>query len=114
VFAVSDSIWDNVAFDPAVASEAVGALEGAAARLDQASTNRAGQAKHAWQDWSGVTRTQFDQTLNPALGQAGDLAAALRRAVGTIRQASTNATTEQQRRLKIRAEHRARGGMRPV
>ncbi len=111
---MSDSIWDNVAFDHTAAREAASALESAAARLDQASKDRAGQARHARQDWSGTTRTEFDQTLNPALGQAGDLAAALRRAAGTIRQASTDATTEQQRRLKIRAEHRARGGMRPV
>ena len=111
---VSDSIWDNVAFDHAAATAAIGALEGAAARLDQASTERAGQARHARQDWSGATRTGFDQTLDPALGQAGDLAAALRRAAGTIRQASSDATTEQQRRLKVRAEHRTRSGMRPV
>jgi len=111
---VSDSIWDDVAFDHAAATEAIGALQGAAARLDQASRDRAGQARHARQDWSGATRTEFDQTLNPALDQAGDLAAALRRAAGTIRQASTDATAEQQRRHKVRAEHRARGGMRPV
>jgi len=111
---MSDSIWDNVTFDHASANEAASALESTAARLDQASTDRAGQARHARQDWSGVTRTQFDQTLNPALGQAGNLATALRRAAGTIRQASTNATTEQQRRLRIRAEHRTHGDMRPV
>ncbi len=111
---MSDSIWDNVTFDHAAAREAAGALEGAASRLDQMSRDRAGQARHARQDWSGATRVRFDQTLDPALGQAADLAAALRRAAATIRQAGTNATAEQQRRLKVRDEHRARGGMRPV
>lgn len=111
---MSDSIWDNVTFDHAAAREAAGALESAATRLDQVSRDRAGQARHARQDWSGATRATFDQTLDPALRQAGDLAAALRRAAGTIRQASTNATTEQQRRLKVRAEHQSRGGRRPV
>jgi hypothetical protein len=40
--AMSDSIWDNVAFDHTAAREAASALESAAARLDQASTDRAG------------------------------------------------------------------------
>lgn len=110
---MSGSIWDNVAFDHAGASEATNGLTRAADQLDQASRNRGEQAKHARQDWSGVTRVQFDQTLDPALRQAGDLADALRRAVGTIQRAMTDATTEQKRRLKVRAEHRARGGIRP-
>lgn len=111
---MADSIWDNVAFDHIAASAAVTALDGAAAQLDRVSNDRAGQATHARQDWSGATRVRFDQTLDPALSWAGDLAAALRRAAGTIRQASTDATAEQQRRLAVRAEHRTRGGMRPV
>ena len=109
---MSDSIWDNVRFDQAAASKAASALEDAARQLDQATNDRAGQAKHARQDWSGATRSEFDQTLNPALGQAGDLAEALRRAAGTIRQAMTNATTEQQQRVKARKQYR--GGLRPV
>lgn len=111
---MGDSIWDNVSFDHAAASEAVGALERAATQLDQASKDRAGQAKHAREDWSGATRMQFDQTFDPALSRAGDLVDALRRAAGTIRQAMTDATTEQRERLKVRAEHRARGAARPV
>ena len=109
---MSDSIWDNVTFDHAAAREAVGALESAASKLDQASKDRAGQAKHARQDWSGVTRTEFDQTVDPALDQAGDLAAALRRAAATIRQAMTDATTEQQRRVRAREHYR--DGRRPA
>lgn len=111
---MADAIWDNVVFDHAAAREAVGALENAAARLDQVSKDRAGQAKDARQDWSGATRVRFDQTLDPALSWAGDLAAALRRAAGTIQQAMTDATAEQQHRLKVRAEHRARGSMHPM
>lgn len=114
VDAMSDSIWDNVAFDHTAADEAIGALERAAKQLDQASNNRGGRVKHAREDWSGATRAEFDQAVDPALRQAGDLADALRRAVGTIRQAATDATTEQRRRLKERDEHRARGGMRPM
>ncbi len=108
------STWDDVAFDHTAAREAAGALERAAAQLDRVSNDRTAQATHARQDWSGVTRDRFDQTLSPALRQAGDLADALRRAAGTIRQAMTDARVEQQRRLDLRAEHRARGGMRPV
>lgn len=111
---MSDSIWDNVAFDHVAANEAVGALERAATQLDQASRDRASQAEQAREDWSGATRVQFDQTLDPALSRAGNLVDALRRAASTIRQAMADATTEQQQRLKVRAEHRARGGARCV
>ncbi|MGH8884621.1 MAG: hypothetical protein ACRDYX_05505 [Egibacteraceae bacterium] len=111
---MSGSIWDNVAFDHTAANEAIGALERAATQLDQASKDRAAQAQHAREDWSGATRVEFDQAVDPALRQAGDLVAALRRAAGTIRSAATGATAEQERRLKVRDEHRARGGMRPV
>lgn len=110
---MGDSIWDDVAFDHAAASEAAGALERAATQLDQASTDRAGQAKNAREDWSGATRVKFNQALDPALGQAGDLADALRRAAGTIRQAMTDATAQQQQRVKVREEHLAPGGRRP-
>ncbi|MGH3922564.1 MAG: hypothetical protein ACRDTT_06800 [Pseudonocardiaceae bacterium] len=111
---MGDTIWDDVAFDHSAANDAVAVLERAASQLERASTARAGQARAARQDWSGATRAQFDQTLDPALGQAGDLAVALRRAEGTIRQAITDATAEQQRRLKVRADYRAQGDMRPV
>ena len=97
------TIWADVNFDDHAANEAIEALQAAAAKLDQASNDRAGQAKQARQDWSGMTRVEFDQALDPALRRAGDLAAALRRAAGTIRQAMTDATTEQQRRVNARA-----------
>lgn len=111
--AMSDNIWDDVLFNHTVASETVSALVGAADQLDRASTRRAAQAKNAREDWSGATEAEFKQTLDPALGQAGDLAAALRRAAGRIQQAMKHATEEQQQRVKVRAKLLARGGWRP-
>lgn len=89
-------------------------MERAAARLDQASRDRVEQAKGARLDWPGTTGAKFDQTLDPALRQAGDLTGALRRTAGMIRQAMSDATAEQQRRLDVRAEYRVWGGMHPV
>jgi uncharacterized protein YukE len=99
---MSDSIWDNVNFDQAAANKAASALEDAAHQLDQANKDRARQAKHARQDWSGATRSEFDQALNPAMREAGNLVDALRRAAGTIRHAKDEASLEQQRRSKAR------------
>ncbi|MGH3708599.1 MAG: hypothetical protein ACRDRQ_10950 [Pseudonocardiaceae bacterium] len=110
---MGDSIWDDVVFDHSAANEAASGLESAAGQLDRASTDRAGQAKHAREDWSGATREQFDRTLDPALAQAGYLADALRRAAGTIRQAMEHATIEQQRRLTARDAHPAPCGVGP-
>lgn len=107
---MGDSIWSDVSFDGAAANAALDALDRAATQLDQASMERAVQAKHAQEDWLGATRAQFDQTLEPALRQAGELVEALRRAAGTIRQAVTEAATEQERRKKLRSEVRRRGG----
>jgi hypothetical protein len=98
-------IWDDVKFDHTAASEAVSALTAAAAQLDRISTDRAGHAKHAREDWSGMTRIKFDQALDPALSRAGDLATALRRAAGMIQQAMADAATEQHRRLHARASY---------
>ncbi|MGH8884606.1 MAG: hypothetical protein ACRDYX_05430 [Egibacteraceae bacterium] len=100
---MSGSIWEDVAFDKAAAAEAIAALERAASQLDQVSKDRAAQAQDARVDWSGAARTEFDQALGSALRQAGDLVAALRRAVGAIRQATSDATAEQQRRVTARA-----------
>jgi uncharacterized protein YukE len=99
--------WDEVEFNYAAAQNAVEALQYSATRLNQASEQRARQAKDARLDWSGATRVRFDQTLDPALRQAADLVAALRRAAGTIRKAMAEATAEQQRLRKARAEFRA-------
>ncbi|MGH3767322.1 MAG: hypothetical protein ACRDTX_19570 [Pseudonocardiaceae bacterium] len=109
--ALRDPVVDtNVVFDHRAANDAIGALQGAAAQLEQANKQRAGQAKDAREDWSGATRVKFDQTLNPALRQAGELVVALQRAAGAISEAATEATNEQKRRLKARTQYPSGGG----
>jgi uncharacterized protein YukE len=102
---MSDSIWADVAFNHDAANTAIGALVGAAAKLEQANNARAVQAKNALDGWSGANQVKFQQTLDPVLRQAGDLVDALKRAARAIQDAIADATAEQQRRLNERTKH---------
>ena len=106
------SIWNNVAFDPTAASNAIGALSLAADELDQANAARTAAGNQAQLDWSGATQVEFTQNFNAAMRQAADLVVALKRATGTIQQAITDADNEQKRRMHARSLY-PRGPMRP-
>jgi len=94
--------WANVRWNYHLADSAASALRSAADKLDSFSFERQRVAAEAQQEWRGIYRNEFDQTLRMMQNQSRSLADQMRDKAAEIGRASGRAWEEQKRRERDR------------
>lgn len=96
-------IDQDVVFDHAGAARLAHQFRLTAGELDRQADHRPGQAKTASQEFRGRYSQDFHRRVTTGVGDARELAGALRRAAAGLAELSAAATREQSRRLAARA-----------
>lgn len=100
------SIWRDVVFPTALASQAASSLRATAEMIDRVGEQRESLADHARVHWTGGHHEAFEEAFTPLQAEAGELAVAMRATASDLDGMIAEVEAENRRRAAAREEAR--------